>query len=65
MLTPQNLLNLLGVEGILVTAVIYAALVAVFTTVLYAYKACFFRNRAEGTLSPQGEYDEKGRWYRY
>jgi hypothetical protein len=35
-------------------------------TIFYTYKACFFRRYATGTTAPPvGEYDEKGRWYKY
>ncbi len=62
---PQDLLALIGTEGIWITAVVYAAVFALFSAFLYAYKASFFRSRADGARMPQGEYDEKGRWYKY
>ncbi|MDN7023965.1 hypothetical protein FGU65_03490 [Methanoculleus sp. FWC-SCC1] len=65
---PQDILPLIGGEGIWVTAIIYALVVLIATSILHVYKACFFRRHARpATLQPQpqGEYDEKGRWYKY
>ncbi len=65
-LMPQDLLSLIGGEGIWITAVIYALVILVATSILHVYKACFFRHHAGAVApEPQGEYDEKGRWYKY
>ncbi|WP_332450549.1 DUF7847 domain-containing protein [Methanoculleus sp.] len=64
---PEDILALIGTEGIWITAAVYAVVIVVYSAFLYAYKASFFRNHA-GTAAarmPQGEYDEKGRWYKY
>lgn len=64
---PQDILALIGTEGIWITAVIYAVVMVLFSAFLYAYKASFFHSHA-GAAVPrveQGEYDEKGRWYKY
>jgi hypothetical protein len=36
-------------------------------TLLVTFKACFFRRAAASSppAVPMGEFDEKGRWYRY
>lgn len=64
---PEDILALIGTEGIWVTAAVYAFVIVLYSTFLYAYKASFFRNHAVGGGAPtlQGEYDEKGRWYKY
>ncbi|HOI57300.1 MAG: hypothetical protein PHT97_12610 [Methanoculleus sp.] len=63
---PEDILALIGTEGIWITAAVYAVVIAVYSAFLYAYKASFFRNHvADGARMPQGEYDEKGRWYKY
>jgi hypothetical protein len=40
---------------------------AVFGMLLLSFKACFYRRAAIAAPAPaaQGEFDEKGRWYRY
>ncbi len=66
--TPDYFTALLGTEGILMTSVIFAVGTLILVTILYTYKACFFKVLS-GTSTPattiQGEYDEKGRWYKY
>jgi hypothetical protein len=72
-LTPQGVVMQLGPQAILITAVIFFAAMLLIGTLLIAYKACFFRRHADqqsalpGQASPQtqGEYDAKGRWYKY
>ncbi len=65
-LMPQDILSMLGTEGIWITAFVYALVITLATSILYAYKACLFRRRAAGVVTiEQGEYDEKGRWYKY
>ena len=64
---PQDILALIGTEGIWITAVLYAVVMVLFSAFLYAYKASFFHSHA-GVVPQQveqGEYDEKGRWYKY
>ena len=57
----------LGPTGIQITALLYLIGVTISVTIFYAYKACFFQKYAEKeTTTPiVGEYDEKGRWYKY
>jgi hypothetical protein len=66
--TPEYFTSLLGADGIIITSVIFAVGALVIVTVLYTYKACFYKVLSE-TKTPvtavQGEYDEKGRWYKY
>ncbi|WP_292520395.1 hypothetical protein [Methanoculleus sp.] len=62
---PQDILALIGTEGIWITAAVYAVVIMLFSAFLYAYKASFFRSHSEGAIMQQGEYDEKGRWYKY
>lgn len=67
--TPEQLISLLGDFGILVSSVIYGLFMLIITSFMYAYKACFYRNRIPVVPvkeeKMQGEYDEKGRWYKY
>ncbi|MCK8519368.1 DUF7847 domain-containing protein [Methanoculleus sp. 7T] len=62
---PQDILGLIGTEGMWITAAVYAVVIVLFSAFLYAYKVSFFRNHTEGARMQQGEYDEKGRWYKY
>jgi hypothetical protein len=68
-ITPETFFSLLGPDGILVSAVILALGTGILVTVLGTYKACFFR-ALSGETPPaekpvQGEFDSKGRWYKY
>lgn len=62
---PEDILALIGTEGIWITAAVYAVVIVLFSAFMYAYKASFFRNHAGAVQTEQGEYDEKGRWYKY
>ncbi len=62
---PEDLLALIGTEGIWITAIVYAVVIVLFSVFLYAYKASFFKNHVGVSQVQQGEYDEKGRWYKY
>lgn len=62
---PEDILALIGTEGIWITAIVYAVVIVLFSVFLYAYKASFFKNHAGAVQAEQGEYDEKGRWYKY
>jgi hypothetical protein len=52
-----------------ITAIILFIGVFLLLPLLYTYKACFFRKLAHGTAVIQqqstGEYDSKGRWFKY
>ena len=66
--TPDQFNALLGQDGILITALIFFAGIALVFSLLYLFKAYFFRDYAsnrEGEPRQQGEYDSKGRWYKY
>jgi hypothetical protein len=76
--TLEQLNALLGPDGILITALFFIAGIALTFSLLYAFKAFFYRDYAgreeTGTIETgteetgtvlQGEYDSKGRWYKY
>jgi len=66
--TPHDLVSLIGTDGVWIGAVCVFCAVAVLFTVLVTYKACFYRSLAGTTLPIRqeiGEYDSKGRWYKY
>jgi hypothetical protein len=67
--TPDQLFAMIGQDGILVTAFILFIGILLLLPILYTYKACFFRKMASGTIMIEqqtyGEYDSKGRWYKY
>ncbi|MDD1718982.1 MAG: hypothetical protein LUQ25_02880 [Methanoregulaceae archaeon] len=64
--TPAQFEAVLGTSGIWMTVIVAVVWIAIVFTVTYAYKSVFFP--AVATLQPEvviGEYDEKGRWYKY
>jgi hypothetical protein len=66
--TPEQLAGMIGQEGIWITALVIFAWMAFLVPVLYTYKACFYRLISTGVTQIQqqaGEYDSKGRWYKY
>jgi hypothetical protein len=65
--TAEQMMNLIGVSGLWGGAVIGFFAVTIGGTLLLAFKACFFRRMAPASAAPvqEGEFDEKGRWYRY
>jgi hypothetical protein len=67
-LTPDQLTSLIGPGGMWVTSVILFFGIFLALPILYTYKACFFR-KLSGIPAPAvlqtGEYDSKGRWYKY
>jgi len=67
--TPDQLLAMIGQDGIWVTAAVIFVGVLILLPVLFSYKACFYRKIAGGTSADgkpmNGEYDSKGRWYKY
>jgi hypothetical protein len=67
--TPDQLIALIGPGGMWITAIILFIGVFLLIPLLYTYKACFFRKLARGASIIQqqatGEYDNKGRWYKY
>ena len=68
-LTPDQLIALVGPEGMWITAIILFIGVFLLLPILFTYKACFFRKLAHGAAvinqETTGEYDSKGRWYKY
>ena len=60
--TPEYFTSLLGADGIIITSVIFAVGALVIVTVLYTYKACFYKVLS-GTTQPvttvQGEVRRK------
>jgi hypothetical protein len=67
--TPDQLVAMIGPEGIWLTALVLFIAFFLIIPVVYSYKAVFFRKMASSTVLIQqqaiGEYDSKGRWYRY
>jgi hypothetical protein len=66
-MTAEQVMNLIGVSGLWAGAVIGFFAVMIGGTILLSFKACFFRRTAPSSAAQpqQGEFDEKGRWYRY
>ena len=67
--TPEQLIALIGPGGMWITALILFIGVFLILPLLYTYKACFFRKLARGAVIIQqpttGDYDSKGRWFKY
>jgi hypothetical protein len=66
--TLEQLNALLGQDGIIITALFFFAGIALSFSLLYAFKAFFYRHYAgmdETQRELQGEYDSKGRYYKY
>ena len=68
--TPEQLIAMIGPAGMWITAAILFTGVFLLLPILSCYKACFFKKLAGGitniTQQPTiGEYDSKGRWYKY
>jgi hypothetical protein len=72
-ITPQQLITMIGPDGIWITAAVIGIALLFIVPLLLAYKACFYRSIAGvagvtpgGVEKPlTGEYDSKGRWYKY
>ena len=67
--TPDQLGAMIGPGGMWITAIILFIGVFLLLPLLYTYKACFFRKLTRGAVITQqpttGDYDSKGRWYKY
>lgn len=69
-LSMETLNRMLGFEGLLLTSACYLVGVTCAGSIISAFKAAFYQDTIQNT-SPdnlpvlQGEYDEKGRWYKY
>jgi hypothetical protein len=69
-ITPQQLITMIGPGGIWITAAVIFVALLFIVPLLLAYKACFYRSIAGGLAAVPiqqmtGEYDSKGRWYKY
>ncbi|MEN6442607.1 MAG: hypothetical protein ABFC71_02505 [Methanoregula sp.] len=67
-ITPSELARMIGPDGMWITAVMIFIGLLFLLPLLLSYKAVFFKKIA-GTPVPvretMGEYDSKGRWYKY
>jgi hypothetical protein len=67
--TPDQLLALIGQDGIWVTAIILFIGGLILIPLLFSFKACFYKKMASSVITIEqqafGEYDSKGRWYKY
>jgi len=67
--TPDQLIAMIGTDGMWVTAVLVFIGVLILLPLLFSYKACFYKKIASSTVvieqQSSGEYDSKGRWYKY
>ncbi len=67
--TSDQFIALIGPEGMWITAVIIFAGLFLLIPLFYSYKACFFKKLAQGVVITQqpttGDYDSKGRYYKY
>lgn len=65
----DQLFALIGPGGMWITAIVLFIGVFILLPVLYSYKACFFKRLIRTTTITQqpttGEYDSRGRWYKY
>jgi hypothetical protein len=67
--TPDQLIAMIGQDGIWITAIIIFLGVLILLPLLFSYKACFYKKMASSAVTIEqqtyGEYDSKGRWYKY
>jgi len=66
--TPEELMTMIGPDGIWVTAAVLFLGGLLLIPFITTYKACFYRTltRAQVPIRQEsGEYDSKGRWYKY
>ena len=66
--TPDQLAAMIGPSGVWITAVVIFVRCCLLLPLLYSFKACVFRKISGNVTSVQqvtGEYDSKGRWYKY
>jgi hypothetical protein len=67
--TPDQLLTMFGSEGIWITALMLFVGGFLLIPIFYSYKSCFYKKIAQGVVITQeattGEYDSKGRYYKY
>ena len=69
MFTPQQLVTMIGTDGMWITAAVIFLAVVFLVPLLLAFKACFYRNMIGSPVATvqqmTGEFDSKGRWYKY
>lgn len=67
--TPDQFMSMISPDGIWITAIVLFTGVVLLVPLLYTYKACFYRKLSTSAFITQqpttGEYDSKGRWYKY
>lgn len=66
--TPDQLIIMIGQDGIWITAGIILCWMTLIIPILYTFKACFYRQVSGKIAHVQqqvGEFDSKGRWYKY
>ena len=66
--TPDQFMALVGQDGMWITAVMIFIGMLILVPLITTYKACFYRKIAKSPMVIQqvtGEYDSKGRWYKY
>ena len=69
MFTPQQLVTMIGPDGMWITAAVIFLGVVFLVPLLLAFKACFYRSMIGSPVATvqqmTGEFDSKGRWYKY
>ena len=67
--TPDQLFAMIGPDGMWITAIMVFLGILILLPLLFTYKACFFKKIAGSAViieqQTYGEYDSKGRWYKY
>jgi len=67
--TPEKLIAMIGPDGIWITAGVLFVAGLLIIPVIYTYKTCFFKKISSAAIpviqQTSGEYDSKGRWYKY
>jgi hypothetical protein len=67
--TPDQLFAMIGQDGMWLTAIILFIGVLLLLPLLFSYKVCIYKKIASSTITIEqqtyGEYDSKGRWYKY
>ena len=67
-MTPDQFVLLMGHDGMWITAILICTGMLILLPLIITYKACFYRKIAGSPLIIQqqsGEYDSKGRYYKY
>ncbi|MDD1679148.1 MAG: hypothetical protein LUO93_08225 [Methanomicrobiales archaeon] len=61
----EAIIAALGPTGMIITGLFYLVGITISVTIFYTYKACYFRKYVSEVAPVPGEFDEKGRWYKY